>query len=175
MAKDIGNSRIFLSADARLFNNELIAESAYDNLQFGLNIVHWLTYGEPKQSWVVVFDEAHIRPEFSRDMTSPGIFGFITQYIIHLSTNPITAWIYPLLAVYSLRKYLPKKDKKKEKKKAEEIDREEERERFRTSSFFAEKIEWYREKNRYGKALTLLYRRLERKLNAILQGRKITI
>ena len=174
MAKDIGNSRIFLSADASLFNNELIAESAYDNLQFGLNIVHWLTYGEPKQSWVVVFDEAHIRPEFSRDMTSPGIFGFITQYIIHLSTNPITAWIYPLLAVYSLRKYLPKKDKKKEKKKAEEIDREEERERFRTSSFFAEKIEWYREKNRYGKALTLLYRRLERKLNAILQGRKIT-
>ncbi|MFX0009268.1 MAG: hypothetical protein ACFE9R_03045 [Candidatus Hermodarchaeota archaeon] len=174
MAKDIGNSRIFLSADASLFNNELIAESAYDNLQFGLNIVHWLTYGEPKQNWVVVFDEAHIRPEFSRDMTSAGIFGFITQYIIHLSTNPITAWIYPLLAVYSLRKYLPKKDKKKEKKKAEEIDREEERERFRTSSFFAEKIEWYREKNRYGKALTLLYRRLERKLNAILQGRKIT-
>ncbi|NHJ21713.1 MAG: hypothetical protein EAX91_12270 [Candidatus Lokiarchaeota archaeon] len=174
MAKDIGNSRIFLSADASLFNNELIAESAYDNLQFGLNIIHWLTYGEPKQNWVVVFDEAHIRPEFSRDMTSAGIFGFITQYIIHLSTNPITAWIYPLLAVYSLRKYLPKKDKKKEKKKAEEIDRAEERERFRTSSFFAEKIEWYREKNRYGKALTLLYRRLERKLNAILQGRKIT-
>jgi hypothetical protein len=174
MAKDIGNSRIFLSADASLFNNELIAESAYDNLQFGLNIVHWLTYGEPKQNWAVVFDEAHIRPELSRDMTSAGIFGFITQYIIHLSTNPITAWIYPLLAVYSLRKYLPKKDKKKEKKKAEEIDREEERERFRTSSFFAEKIEWYREKNRYGKALTLLYRRLERKLNAILQGRKIT-
>jgi len=177
MAKDAGNSRVFVSADASLFNNELLAEPTYDNRQFGLNIINWLTYansGESKQDWVVIFDEAHIRPEITRDMTSAGIFGFITQYIIHLSTNPITAWIYPLLAIYSLKKYLPKKDEKEEKKKAQEQDRKEERERFRTSSFFAEKIEWYREKSRYGKALTLLYRRLERKLNALLRGRKIT-
>ena len=176
MAKDAGNSRVFVSADASLFNNELLAVSIYDNRQFGLNIINWLTYDTEtnKQDWVVIFDEAHIRPEYTRDMTSAGIFGFITQYIIHLSTNPITAWIYPLLAIYSLKKYLPKKDEKEEKKKAQEQDRKEERERFRTSSFFAEKIEWYREKNRYGKALTLLYRRLERKLNALLRGQKIT-
>jgi len=176
MAKDAGNSRVFVSADASLFNNELLAVSIYDNRQFGLNIINWLTYDTEtnKKDWVVIFDEAHIRPEYTRDMTSAGIFGFITQYIIHLSTNPITAWIYPLLAIYSLKKYLPKKDEKEEKKKAQEQDRKEERERFRTSSFFAEKIEWYREKNRYGKALTLLYRRLERKLNALLRGQKIT-
>ena len=174
MAKDAITSRVFVSADASLFNNELISEPGYDNLQFGLNIVNWLTYGEPKEDWIIVFDEAHIRPEFSRDMTSAGIFGFITQYIIHLSTNPITAWIYPILAIYSLKKYLPKKDEKSEKKKVDEQDKKEEREKFRTSSFFAEKIEWYREKSRYGKALTLLYRRLERKLNALLRGQKIT-
>lgn len=173
-SKDTGNSRIFLSADASLFNNELINNPEYDNSQFGINIIDWLTYGESKEDWVVVFDEAHIRPEYSRDFTSAGIFGFITQYIVHLSTNPITAWIYPLLAIYSLKKYLPKKDEKKEKKKEKEQETQEERERFRTSSFFAEKIEWYREKSRYGKALTLLFRRLERKLNALLGGRKIT-
>ncbi len=173
-SKDSGNSRIFLSADASLFNNELINDPRYDNSQFGINIIDWLTYGESKEDWVVVFDEAHIRPEYSRDLTSAGIFGFITQYIVHLSTNPITAWIYPLLAIYSLKRYLPKKDEKKEKKKAKEQETQEERERFRTSSFFAEKIEWYREKSRYGKALTLLFRRLERKLNALLGGRKIT-
>ena len=174
MAKDAITSRVFVSADASLFNNELISEPGYDNLEFGLNIVDWLTYGEPKEDWVIVFDEAHIRPELTRDMTSAGIFGFITQYIIHLSTNPITAWIYPLLAIYSLKKYLPKKDEKSEKKKAADQEKKEEREKFRTSSFFAEKIGWYREKGRYGKALTLLYRRLERKLNALLRGRKIT-
>jgi len=172
MAKDTGNGRIFVSSDASLFDNELI--ELYDNRQFGINIINWLTYGGPKEDWVVVFDEAHIRPEYSRDLTSAGIYGFIIQYVIHLSTNPITAWIYPIIAIYTLRKYLPKKDEKKQKKKIKEQETKEEQERFRTSSFFAEKIQWYREKGRYGKALMLLFRRLERKLNNLLRGKKIT-
>jgi len=175
MAKDTGNGRVFVSADASFLTNELISEPTYDNRQFGLNIINWLTYGGfDKERWVIAFDEAHVRPEITRDLSSAGIFGFIIQYIVHLSTNPITAWIYPLLAIYTLKKYLPKKDEKAEKKKAKEQEQKEERERFRTSSFFAEKIEWYRERSRYGKALTLLYRRLERKLNTLLRGNKIS-
>jgi hypothetical protein len=174
MAKGSATSRVFLSADASLFNNELLSLAGYDNRDFGINIINWLTFNEPKENWVVVFDEAHIRPEISRDFTSAGIYGYIIQYIIHLSTNPITAWIYPLLAVYTLKKYLPKKSEKEEKKKAKRQEKKEEKERFRTSSFFAEKIEWYREKGRYDKALTLLNRRLDRKLNALLRGQKIT-
>ncbi|MFW9951242.1 MAG: hypothetical protein ACFFKA_14075 [Candidatus Thorarchaeota archaeon] len=176
MAKDSVSSRVFLSSDASLFDNELLSLPGYDNRDFGINIINWLTFNDlydPKENWVIVFDEAHIRPEYSRDFTSAGIYGFITQYIIHLSTNPITAWIYPLLAVYTLKKYLPKKGEKEEKKKAELLEKKEERERFRTSSFFAEKIEWYRDKGRYDKALTLLNRRLDRKLNALLRGKKI--
>ena len=172
MAKDTGDARIFVSPDASLFNNELLNEDGYDNQEFALNIIDWLTHGE--DDWVIAFDEAHIRPEESRDVSSAGIFGFIIQYIVQLSTNPLTAWIYPLLAVYTLRKYLPKKDEKKEKKKAAEEEKKEELARFRTSSFFAKKIEWYRDKSKYDKALTLLYRRLERKLNAQLGGNQIT-
>ncbi len=178
MAKDLttfgGNGRFFVAADASLFNNELINNPNYDNRQFGKNIIDWLTFGEDKDNWVVAFDEAHIRPEYSRDLTSAGLFGFIIQYVVHLSTNPITAWIYPLLAVYTLRKYLPKKDEKAEKKKAKKQEQIEEREKFRTSSYFAQKIEWFRNKSEYGKALKLLYRRLERKLNAQLKGGTIT-
>jgi len=178
LAKDSGTQRTFVSADASLFNNELIDDSEYDNLQFGLNIIEWLTYvneGRSKDEWIVVFDEAHLRPEYSRDLTSAGIFGYIMQYIVHLSTNPITAWIYPLLAFYSLKKYLPKKDKKKEEEKiAEEEEKKEEMARFRTSSFFAQNIQEYRDKMKYGDALKLLYRRLERKLHSQLGGVKIT-
>jgi hypothetical protein len=76
--------------------------------------------------------------------------------------------------VYTLRRYLPKKDEKKEKEKAAEQEKKEEIARFRTSSFFAKKIEWYRDKNKYDKALTLLYRRLERKLNTQLGRNQIT-
>jgi len=178
LANDMGEQRVFVSSDASLFNNELIVEEPYDNMQFGINIIEWLTYaneGRSKDEWVIVFDEAHIRPEYSRDLTSAGIFGFIMQYIVHLSTNPITAWIYPLLAFYTLRKYLPKKDKKKEEEKiAEQEEKKEEMARFRTSSFFAQKIEEYKDKMKYRDALKLLYRRLERKLNNQLGGRKIT-
>ena len=175
MSKETGNGRVFVSADASLFNNELINEPSYDNRQFGINIINWLTYGGfNKQDWIVVFDEAHIRPEYARDLSSAGIYGFVLQYIVHLSTNPITAWIYPILAIYSLKKYLPKKSKKAEKKKAKELEKKEEREKFRTSSFFAQKIEWFRDRGEYGKALAFLYRRLERKLNTLLRGKKIT-
>ncbi|MFW9900674.1 MAG: hypothetical protein ACFFDY_05235 [Candidatus Thorarchaeota archaeon] len=185
LARDSGRQRVFVSADASLFNNELtdptltspLTGNNYDNLQFGINIIEWLTYvneGRSKDEWIIVFDEAHLRPEGSRDLTSAGIFGYIMQYIVHLSTNPITAWIYPLLAFYTLRRYLPKKDKKKEEEKiAEEEEKKEEMARFRTSSFFAQKIEEYRDKMKYGDALKLLYRRLERKLNSQLGGAKI--
>ncbi|MFX0080206.1 MAG: hypothetical protein ACFE94_00480 [Candidatus Hodarchaeota archaeon] len=181
LAKDLGNLRLFVSADASVFNNELINEIGYDNEEFAINIIEWLTYeNDPgdtrtKEDWVIVFDEAHIRPEISRDLTSAGIYGFIMQYIIHLSTNPITSWIYPLLAYYTLRRYLPRKDKKEEEKKiAEEEEKKEERARFRTSSFFAQKIEEFKDKSKYGEALKLLYRRLERKLHSQMRGQKIT-
>lgn len=174
----VDQPRIFVSADASLFNNELIDEPGYDNMDFAINIIEWLTFindGRSKDEWIIVFDEAHIRPEYSRDLTSAGIFGFIMQYIVHLSTNPITAWIYPVLAFYTLRKYLPKKDKKEEERKiAEEEEKKEEKARFRTSSFFAQKIEEFRDKSKYAEALKLLYRRLERKLHSQMKGQKIS-
>ncbi|MFX1278295.1 MAG: hypothetical protein ACFFA3_02690 [Promethearchaeota archaeon] len=174
----IDQPRIFVTADASMFNNELIDDPAYDNMDFAVNIIEWLTFvndGRSKDEWIIVFDEAHIRPEYSRDLTSAGIFGYIMQYIVHLSTNPITAWIYPVLAFYTLRKYLPKKDKKEEERKiAEEEEKKEEKARFRTSSFFAQKIEEFKDKSKYAEALRLLYRRLERKLHSQMKGQRIT-
>jgi len=177
MAKDTGDARVFVSSDASLWNNELIDLPGYDNKQLAKNVINWLTHqdeGDPKENWVIAFDEAHIRPEYSRDISSAGIYGYIMQYIIHLSTNPITSWIYPLLAIYTLRKYLPGRSKKKEKKKIQEQEKKEEKMKFRTSSFFAKKIDWYHQKGQYRKALLLLNRRLERKLHAQLGDKKIS-
>ncbi|TXT53521.1 MAG: conserved membrane protein of unknown function [Promethearchaeota archaeon] len=173
MVKDSPKTRVFVSGDASMFNNELINAPGYDNKQFALNVVNWLTRGEDKDEWLLVFDEAHIRPEYSRDLSSAGIFGFIIQYVVHLSTNPITQWIYPVLAYFSLEKYLPSK-KKKQKKEEKEAEKEEEKLRFRTSSYFAEKIQYYKNKRKYHKALILLYRRMERKLNVLIKDKRIT-
>jgi hypothetical protein len=177
LSKDTGNFRIFVSSDASLWNNQLITHPKYDNLQLAMNVINWLTrqdQGNIPPQWVIAIDEAHIRPEDTNDMTSAGIFGLIMRYIIQLSTNPITAWIYPLLAVVLLRKFLPKKGKEEEKKEIEKQEKKEDKLRFRTSSFFARKINMYHKKSRYRKAILLLYRRLERKLHAQLGDKQIT-
>ncbi|TFG00497.1 MAG: hypothetical protein EU541_02020 [Promethearchaeota archaeon] len=177
LRKDMGDFRIFVSSDASLWNNELINHPDYDNKQLAINVINWLSHqdeGQSKDNWVIAIDEAHIRPENSNDISSAGIFGYLMRYIIQLSTNPLIAWIYPLLAIYSLRKFLPRDKEEKEQKEIERQEKREDKLRFRTSSFFAKKINWYHEKSKYRQALLLLYRRLERKLHAQLGERKIT-
>ncbi len=173
MANDLGNNaRIFCSADASLFNNELL-NSQYDNKQFALNIMNWLSFGNPS-NFIIAFDEAHIRPEDMPDVSSAGIFGLFLGYIIHLSTNPLTSFFYPLLGIYTLRKYLPKEAKEEEKEKEMEEEKKEESLKFRTSSFFARKINWYKDNRKFNQALALLFRRFERRINLLLKGKTFT-
>lgn len=171
--REAGNTRSFLSCDASLFNNELIDLEGYDNRQFGINIINWLTGGD--REYIIVFDEAHIMPELGtvrlRGTNSAAMFGLIVGYVNWLSTNLMFLWIYPFIAIYTLRKYLPKSEKqlRKEREKLEKSRAEEKEEmelEFRTKSFFAQKIIWYRENKKYSEALTLLYRRVQRMINA---------
>lgn len=159
-------SRAFVSADTSLFNNQLIYE--YDNLQLAQNVINWLTGGN--HDMVFVFDESHNIPRGTREFSSAAMFGLIQGYINWLSTNPFIAWIYPLWALRTLKKYIPKEQEKKKKKKKEETEAEKQEEelKFRTSSFFAQKINWIRINKEYNQALVLLYRRIDRKINALM-------
>ncbi len=173
-AKEISaGKRIFLSSDASLFDNDLITR--YDNLQFAYNIIDWLTYGD--REIAIVFDESHNAPYGRREFNSAAMFGMFQGYINWLSTNPFLSWIYPLWAVRVIARWVPKdKDKKRKKKRQEEEIEEEIKElQFRTSSFFAEKINWYRINKEYNQALVLLYRRLERKINKMMGGTPPTV
>ncbi len=173
-AKEISaGKRIFLSSDASMFDNELITQ--YDNLQFAHNILEWLTGGD--RNIAIVFDESHNAPYGRREFNSAAMFGMFQGYINWLSTNPFLSWIYPLWAVRVIARWVPKeKDRKRKKKKREEEIEEEIKElQFRTSSFFAEKINWYRINKEYNQALVLLYRRLERKINKMMGGTPPTV
>ena len=176
-AGNLHSSRIFISSDASLFNNELMTVKdpatnnlLFDNKQFGLNIINWLSADFAPEDCVIVFDEAHIRPESGiNEIKSTSIFGRFQGYINWLSTNPILGLIYPLLALYSLRRWLPSEEDKKKVQLEELLEAERKREilKFRTSSFFAKKINWYRVNKRYNQALSILYRRIERKLRTL--------
>lgn len=179
-----GNNRAFLSCDASMFNNELMSSTGYDNAQFARNIINWLanpSASEQKSDYWIVFDEAHIRPEGGfREISSSAFFGLIIGYVNWLSTNVMFAWIYPFLAIYTLRKWLPKSERKLKKlKEKEEKSRAQERMEqeieFRTRSFFARKIDWYKEGRKYNEALTLLFRRVQRQINSQLEGREFNV
>ena len=181
----IHSSRMFVAADASWLNNELTSDesriitvdgtqqtiSGFDNLQFGLNIIEYLACGRDAEDCIVVFDEAHIRPEIGyTEISSAASFGATQGYVNWLSTNPILGLVYPLFALQTLRKWIPKEG---DKKKVQLRDLEEEERRlsmlqFRSSSFFAQKINWYRQHNKFRQALIQLYRRLERKVNRLL-------
>ncbi len=171
------SSRVFMSSDASLFNNELMTVKdpntnslLFDNKKFAMNTIKWLSAGFDPEDCVVVFDEAHIRPESGiNEIKSTAIFGRFQGYINWLSTNPILGLVYPLLALYSLRRWIPNEEEKKKVQLEELLEAERKREilKFRTSSFFAKKINWYRVNKRYNQALSILYRRIERKLRTI--------
>ncbi len=181
----VHSSRMFVAADASWLDNELTQSgprtitvdtlpqsiSGFDNLQFGLNIIEYLACGRTPDNCIVVFDEAHIRPELGyTEISSAASFGATQGYVNWLSTNPILGLVYPLFALQTLRKWIPKEGNKK---KVQLRDLEEEERRlsmlqFKSSSFFAQKINWYRQHNKFKQALIQLYRRLERKVNRLL-------
>jgi hypothetical protein len=166
--------KIFITSDASMFNNELINRE--DNKIFAGNIVDWLTNGD-NDNFVVVFDESHNIPFGKVEFTSPAMFGLFQGYVNWLSINPFLSWIYPIWALRTLSGWIPKKDdkKKKKKKKEEEVEKEIEELKFRTSSFFAKKINWYRVNKKYNQALILLFRRVERKINKMMAGISPTV
>ncbi len=181
----VHSGRMFVAADASWLDNELTSIgsriitvdgvqqtiSGFDNLQFGLNIIEYLACGRSVDDCIVVFDEAHIRPDIGyTEISSAASFGATQGYVNWLSTNPILGLVYPLFALQTLRRWIPKEGNKK---KVQLRDLEEEERRlsklqFRSSSFFAQKINWYRQHKNFKLALIQLYRRLERKVNRLL-------
>ena len=174
-----------MGSDASWLDNQLTGEIdpttgdlLFDNMQFGLNIVNYLACGRAPQDCIVVFDEAHIKPTLGyTELTAAAMFGVFQQYVNWLSTNPLLSLFYPLFALYSLSRWIPAEKNKKKVQIAEllEWERNLQKLKFRTSSFFSRKINWYRINKRYKQALILLYRRVERKINRIIHDQPITV
>jgi Rad3-related DNA helicase len=152
-------------------DNELTGIPSYDNLQFATQAMEWLASGRDPEDVIIVFDEAHLLPTSGRaSINSAASFGTTQGYVNWLSTNPIFGLYYPLFAVLSLRRWIPKEGSKKklQLKDLEEDERKRAILKFRTSSFFAQKINWYRTHHKYRQALLQLFRRLQRKINRLL-------
>jgi hypothetical protein len=140
------NGTIILISDPSIFNNDMINRA--DNLRFAVNLVNWAA--DYNTSTLIIFDEGH-RMDVA---ASTFFFGVILGEVNWISSNWLIAPIYPLIAVYLVKSWLPKKERKK-------IVYEEEP---GFKSAFRSKIDWYRISQNYNKALEVLFKKLKKDL-----------
>ncbi|MBN2152842.1 MAG: hypothetical protein JW839_15430 [Candidatus Lokiarchaeota archaeon] len=119
------SSRVVVTADASMFSNQLIDHPDYDNMQFSINCIDWLSRGN--KSMMVVFDESHLRPVAIQDTSAAAVYGTVLDYVGFMSSNWLLAPFYPFIALKLLRRWLPKSDEQKRKLQERKRRREERR------------------------------------------------
>nr|MDO8087549.1 hypothetical protein [Candidatus Sigynarchaeum springense] len=176
------SSRVVVTADASMFSNQLLDLPGYDNRQFAINCINWLSSGNT--SMKIVFDESHLRPVAIQDTSPSAVYGTVLDYVGFMSSNWLLSPFYPFIALKLLHRWLPKseeqklklqeKKRKREERKAKRIQEREKRQRRRLGRFIFESaaakegstgVKAAREK----KPKTLAEQRVERKMQGILK------
>ncbi len=146
---------LIVIGDPDILTNKLMRESAYDNRAFAAALVDWITQGDT--SWKIVFDESH---QVKRGYSASFYFGMIIAVEDFLMLSWLFAPLGPYLAFKLTKKFIPKAEKPA-KVKLSQVKREGE-------SLYAKRLNWFKRRHRYEKALGLLYRRLKRTLTKTL-------
>ncbi len=150
------SGNLFIISDPDILTNKLMLETAYDNRAFALALVNQITGGDT--SWKIVFDEIH---QVKMGYSSSFYFGLIVGIEDFLLLSWLFAPLGPYFAFKLTKKFIPEAEKP-EKAKLSAIKRE-------GVSLYARRLDWFKRRHRYDKAISLLYRRLKRSLTKILQ------
>ena len=147
---------LILISDPDIFTNKLMREPAYQNRAFAAAWINSLTGGD--QTWKIVFDEAH---QVKFGYSSSFYFGLI----IAMEDFVLLSWFFaplgPYMAFKLVKRFIPEAEKP-EKIPLSKVKREGE-------SLYRKRLDWFKSRHRYEKAVTLLYRRLKRTLAQVLQ------
>ncbi|NVM27428.1 MAG: hypothetical protein HWN65_01190 [Candidatus Helarchaeota archaeon] len=150
-----GAGNIVVISDPDILTNKLMTEPAYDNQLFASDLVDAITGSDT--TWKIVFDEAH---QVKTGYSSAFYFGMIIAVEDFLLLSWFFAPLGPYLAFRITKKFIPKAEKPM-KVKLSQVKREGE-------SLYAKRLNWFKRRRRYEKALALLYRRLRRSLEKTL-------
>ncbi len=149
-------ANLMIISDPDILTNYLMLEGAYQNRAFASSLVNSITSGDT--SWKIVFDETH---QVKHGWSSSFYFGFVVAIEDFLLLSWLLAPLGPYLAFRLVRKFIPKAEKP-EKAKLSRIKRE-------GVSLYSQRLNWFKRRRRYEKALALLYRRLKRSLAKLLE------
>ncbi|MEM2907026.1 MAG: DUF4350 domain-containing protein [Candidatus Odinarchaeota archaeon] len=143
-----GNGSMILISDPSIFSNDMINRA--DNLRFAINLVNWAA--GYNTSTLIIFDEGH-----RLDVTaSTFFFGTILGEVNWISSNWLLAPLYPIITVYLVKSWLPKREKKPVLYEASKPFK----------SAFSSKIDWYKISQNYNKAVEVLFKKLKKDLLA---------
>lgn len=120
------SARVIVTGDASMFSNQMLGLD-YDNLQFALNAITWLTNGN--KSMLLVFDEAHLRPAGAQDASAPAVYGQFLDYVAYSSSNWFIAPFYPFVALASINRWLPKTEQQLQKQREKKLRKQARKER----------------------------------------------
>ncbi len=149
---------LYLIGDPDILTNKLMLEGGNDNRAFASALVNAMSGGD--RSWKIIFDEIHqIKVGYSGSF----YFGLIVGIEDFLLLSWLFAPLGPYLAFRLTKKFIPQAEEP-EKAKLSKIKRE-------GISLYSKRLEWFKRRRRYDKALSLLYRRLKRSITTILQLR----
>jgi len=150
------SNNIYLISDPDILTNYLMLEGAYQNRAFASYLVNFITGGDT--SWKIVFDECH---QVKHGWSSSFYFGLIVGIEDFLLLSWLLAPLGPYLAFRLIKKFIPEAEKPV-KAKLSKVKRE-------GVSLYSQRLNWFKRRHRYEKALALLYRRLKRSLTKLLE------
>ncbi|MHA1267239.1 MAG: DUF4350 domain-containing protein [Candidatus Helarchaeota archaeon] len=150
------SGNMILISDPDILTNRLITDPGYQNRAFAAALVTSITGGDT--SWKIIFDESH---QVKYGYSASFYFGLI----IGIEDFILLSWVFaplgPYLAFKLTKKFIPEAEKP-EKVKLSKVKREGE-------SLYVKRLNWFKQRRRYDKALELLYRRLKRSLTKTLK------
>ena len=148
-----GAGKLLLFSDPSLFTNVMLPFG--DNRRFALNIINWLADNGQKN--LVIFDEGHL----ALPVGIVQIYSVIMTYATFLSSNWLLAPIYPIVAIYVARKWLPKGKKAAPLNPTKVFRR-------RGESEFSELLKRYKRQDAYPHILDILYKKWKRDIKRAL-------
>ncbi|MGQ4833136.1 MAG: DUF4350 domain-containing protein [Candidatus Asgardarchaeia archaeon] len=142
--------KIVLVSDPSLFTNLMLDYG--DNRIFAINTISWLA--DYNTSHIIIFDEGHL----GLPVSDVFFFSIIMNYATIISSNWVLAPLFPFMAVYFARKWLPKAKRAKPFSPTKVFRR-------RGETYFSEMIRKYKQSGAYAHALKILYRKWKKELS----------
>jgi hypothetical protein len=147
---------LILISDPDIFTNKIMQEPVYQNRAFASALINSLTGGD--LTWRIMFDEAH---QVKYGYSASFYFGLIVAMEDFVLLSWLFAPLGPYMAYKLVKRFIPEAEKP-EKIPLSKVKREGE-------SLYKKRLDWFKSRHRYDKAIVLLYRRLKRTLTQVLK------